>query len=613
MQTLYKLFRYRHFTLSSKILLIFILLISVPLGVQGVVTFLDFSKTIERRTADYAVQIVVQINTSLDKVFTEEKQQLSMLPLYNPEIVRLLKKYGNSEYANIHPTAQERSQIFHYLAGSSFFRPEIRGIHFITNNGDVFTNMDPYLIKPHYTGGKQAWFQEVIHANGAWLALPQHYPDYLIETKPKPYVSLARVIIEPGSMESLGIVKVDFRLDVFEQLAVNFKYDEIGSLLVLNGNKELFYQQNIDGLAIDVSELLKDSSFTAESGVSKTMIGGKTFLIVTHTSNQTGLKVVSLIPRHNLIKETLPLRRLSLWIGGVCLLAAVLMAFYFSNRISRPLTELRNKMKLVQQGDFEQSLPATSRDEIGQLARGFNRMSSEIERLMSEVYELGVKERDTEIAALLSQMNPHFMYNTLESINMKAIQLQQYDISDMVSALGSLLRYTIDTRSKLVPLHMELSFIESYVYIQQLRFGTRLHVVIDADPALGGLFIPKLLLQPLVENAICHGIENQPEGGNVWISACGEGEQLLLTVRDDGPGLTAQALARLLDSLGETIQKPLSSAQEGRRNGVALRNLDQRIKLLYGQPYGLRIEMTHSKGACFTIVLPIGKEGDSIA
>lgn len=99
----------------------------------------------------------------------------------------------------------------------------------------------------------------------------------------------------------------------------------------------------------------------------------------------------------------------------------------------------------------------------------------------------------------------------------------------------------------------------------------------------------------------------------MWISACGEGEQLLLTVRDDGPGLTAQALARLLDSLGETIQKPLSSAQEGRRNGVALRNLDQRIKLLYGQPYGLRIEMTHSKGACFTIVLPIGKEGDSIA
>lgn len=155
MQTLYKLFRYRHFTLSSKILLIFILLISVPLGVQGVVTFLDFSKTIERRTADYAVQIVVQINTSLDKVFTEEKQQLSMLPLYNPEIVRLLKKYGNSEYANIHPTAQERSQIFHYLAGSSFFRPEIRGIHFITNNGDVFTNMDPYLIKPHYTGGSR--------------------------------------------------------------------------------------------------------------------------------------------------------------------------------------------------------------------------------------------------------------------------------------------------------------------------------------------------------------------------------------------------------------------------------------------------------------------------
>ncbi|THF75491.1 sensor histidine kinase [Cohnella fermenti] len=610
MNTLFSALRHRYLTLSSKILIIFVLLISVPLSVQGIVTFLEFSGTIERRTTDYAVQIVGQINASIDKIFTEEKQKLSLLPLYNPEIVRLLKRYGDPANAGIHPTSQERSQMFHYLAGSSIFRPEIRGIHFITNNGDIFTDMDPYLIKSHYSGGNQVWYRHVAEANGEWLEIPQHYPDYLLETTPKPYVSLAKVIIEPGSMEKLGIVKVDFRLDVFSQVAEGFKYDEIGSLFILNADNELFYQQNTEKLRATPEDLPQEPAWTTGNGAAKTKLGGTPYLIVTNVSSKTGLKVVSLIPRRILIQETLPLRKLSLWIGGACLLAATLSAFVLSKHIGRPLIELRNKMKRVQQGDFMQRLPATSRDEFGQLARGFNRMSTEIERLMGEVYEIGSRERDAEIAALLSQMNPHFMYNSLESINMKAIQQQQYDISDMISALGSLLHYTIDVRSKLVPLHMELAFIESYIYIQQLRFGPRLSSILNTDPSLGHLRVPKLLLQPLIENAINHGIEDLPQGGTVWIDADSDNRHLRLTVRDNGRGMSKSSLERLRALLEEPERHPVGLGEDNKRNGVALRNLNRRLKLLYGQAYGLHVESEPGNGACFSILLPLREEGN---
>jgi two-component system, sensor histidine kinase YesM len=316
------------------------------------------------------------------------------------------------------------------------------------------------------------------------------------------------------------------------------------------------------------------------------------------------LKVISFIPVDSLLRDTKNLRDFTVLLAVVFLLAAGLLAFFFSYRISQPLDRLKKKMMLVQRGDFQQTVPVESQDEIGQLSRGFNRMTEEINRLLKEVYEIGLKEKEAELAALQSQINPHFIYNTLESINMMAVRKENYEVSDMVSALGRMLRYTVDKYDRLVFLQEELDSVASYVKIQKMRYGDRLRVVFEVEEGVQHFLIPKLLLQPLVENAIFHGIGDKEEGGTIWISALRFDDDLLISVRDDGTGMTEEQMESLRDSLASPL--PLESG----KHGLALRNIYQRLILMFGMEYVLELDASPGKGTAFTITIPVNERAE---
>ena len=189
-------------------------------------------------------------------------------------------------------------------------------------------------------------------------------------------------------------------------------------------------------------------------------------------------------------------------------------------------------------------------------------MMEEIHRLFHEVYVLEIQEREAELSALQSQMNPHFIYNTLESINMMAVRQRHDDVSAMVTALGRLLRYTIDKADRMVTLREELAFVDSYVRIQQVRYNGELEIIYDMEEDVKDCLVPKLILQPLVENAICHGIEGRLAGGStggnnggmIWVSAVLFDQELLISVRDNGKGMEQEELDRLNASIsGQTV------------------------------------------------------------
>lgn len=197
----------------------------------------------------------------------------------------------------------------------------------------------------------------------------------------------------------------------------------------------------------------------------------------------------------------------------LCMAAVAILAVLVSYRVTRPLIRLKHHMIRVEQGDFSQRVTQYSSDELGQISRGFNRMMEEIHRLFHEVYMLEIQEREAELSALQSQMNPHFIYNTLESINMMAVRQRHAEVSAMVTALGRLLRYTIDKADRMVTPREELAFVDSYVRIQQVRYNGELEIIYDMEEEVNDCLVPKLILQPLVENAICHGIEGRLAGG----------------------------------------------------------------------------------------------------
>jgi len=587
---------FAHRPLRTRILIIFIILITLPLTIQGYVTYRDFSEAMERKTARYATQVADQINKHLDTTF-DEMERISLLPLQDPEVIALLKQYEDDE---MQPGLRELEFMSSYIYGILFNRLEIQSLQIITNGGLIFTSMEPAVTRLPEDFRSKPWYARTIAEDGLHVLLSQHTPDYGIAHARDTVISYARLLREPYTNKPLGIIKIDLSLGLFDLILSNVSTEQYGKYIVIDRNRELFFENG----ASPAYDSIPPEHFHNLTATEQLTTDGERYFTFAVESPETGLSVISLIPQSEILKESTKLRDFTWGIGFLCLAAACALALYFSDRISRPLRELKRKMYRVQLGQFDQSLLVT-KDEIGQLGYSFNRMVEEIQRLVNEVYVVGLREKEAELAALISRMNPHFIYNTLESINMMAIRGGNRDVSDMVTALGTLLRHSIDNYDRMIPLEAELESIRSYIQIQQLRYGSRIRVVYDIDEELVGVYIPKLILQPLVENAIYHGIGDGE--GTIWIAVAAVDRLLLLIVRDDGAGLQNERLRELRARLSAPISIEIEPDK-----GIALANIAQRIRLLYGDQAELEIDGALGKGTSVTITIPFNrKEGMS--
>ncbi|QTH44250.1 sensor histidine kinase [Cohnella sp. LGH] len=588
-------------TLRTKFVVLFLLLILIPLGFQSAITFRNFSGALDRQAIGYTEQIIKQMNTDLERTLRDDMQKFSLMVLYNQELLGILEKYSLDSVDKA-PDVNERTRIFQYIAGYDFSRSYIKGVQIITNNGYIFSNVAPDNIRPALPPGRKEWIERIKLAEGRWVILPRQRSDYLLQQPQDGSVSMASLILEPSSAQVIGMIKVDFTDELFTRLSANYQNKQIGNLFVVNDRNELFYRQS--GLEASSDEDFLNASIPKENEATKLRIGGLDYLTTAGHSSFSGLRIVSFNPVDSLLEETKPLLRSTILFGLLCLGFAGLLAVFTSYKLTRPLMQLRRKMLLVRQGKLRQTVEIDSRDELGHLSREFNLMTEEIDRLVNEVYLISLKEKEAQLSALQSQINPHFIYNTLESINMMAIQSSDYRVSDTVHALGQFLRYTVDKYDRLVELREELESVLAYMMIQNNRFGNRLKLIVDADEAYERIRVPKLLLQPLVENAIIHGFDDMKREGTIWVSAVRLEEVLLLTVKDDGKGMNEEEMLQLRQSL--RTDQPLEAS--GQRQGLALRNIHQRLVLIYGPEYGLDIDGTPGRGASFTITVPIRKE-----
>lgn len=587
---------FAHCSLRTRILIIFIVLITLPLTIQGYVAYRDFSEVTKRNTARYATQIADQINKHLDTTFAD-MERITLMPLHDQVVIDILKRYEDGRTL---PGLRELERMSSYINGILFNRFEIKSLQIISAGGIVFTSMEPTVSRLPQDFRSEEWYVRTMAEDGLHVIVPQHSPDYGIAHSREKVTSYARLLREPYTNKPLGIIKIDLSLSLFDQILSNFNMDQYGKYIVTNEDSELLFENHTSpGYGSISPERFRD--LTANGRLT---VDGERYFTFTVESAKTGLSVSSLIPESEILKESTELRNFTWGIGLLCLAAACGLALFFSHRLSKPLRELKQKMFRVQLGQFDQSLPAGTKDEIGQLGYSFNRMVEEIQRLVNEVYVIRLREKEAELAALISRMNPHFIYNTLESINMMAVRGGNRDVSDMVTALGTLLRHSIDNYDRKIPLEWELESIRSYVQIQQLRYGSRLRIVFDIAEELGNARIPKLVLQPLVENAIYHGIGDGE--GTIWVTAAAVDDQLLLIVRDDGAGMSEERLRELRRLL---IAPPSIVIEPGK--GIALANIAQRIKLLYGDRAELEIDGSLREGTSVTLALPLNGQEET--
>jgi two-component system sensor histidine kinase YesM len=287
---------------------------------------------------------------------------------------------------------------------------------------------------------------------------------------------------------------------------------------------------------------------------------------------------------------------------------ALILVTMISWLITKRLQRLSHDLGQVAAGDFHVVSSVEGMDEIGDLSRRFNYMVASIRQLMGQVYETSEKnnrlemaQKDMKLKMMASQINPHFLFNALESIRMKAHLNGEAEIATTVRLLGRLMRRNLEIGSGKTTVRRELEMVRSYLQIQQFRFGNRLIYEVNLDESAEEMSIPPLIIQPLVENAVIHGLENMEDPVTVKVDITTEPRELRIEVADDGIGMDAEQLGSLMARITGT--------EEPEGSSIGLRNVHQRLTMMYGERYGLHIESTPQAGT--TVYFSIPREEES--
>ncbi|OCT15551.1 histidine kinase [Paenibacillus pectinilyticus] len=398
--------------------------------------------------------------------------------------------------------------------------------------------------------------------------------------------------------------KTNFDLDYLGTLVIRINIDKIvrdiapeeGDVMIVSDGSVIFPREP----SFDWSRIAKPKD--AVKGYEIQQIDDKEYFIAQIQSHNTGWTYLNITPFNQIFDRIVFIKEMVVFVFIAIFAVVILLGIRFSIGLTRPIDELMIRMKLAEKGNFEEAnlFPSggqVAMNEIGLLQRSFRFMIERINTLIQENYANRLLLKETEFKALQSQINPHFLYNTLESINWMAKVNKQAKISEMVEALAYLLRHSVDLKEPIIPLSEEIDIVRSYVTIQKIRFEERLVFKLDVPDELMGRSIPKLTLQPLMENAIHYALESTIEPCEISIRGWSTEEGIFLAVEDTGPGIPRGIIERLRS--GEVTTKG---------KGIGLLNIDDRIKLAFGETYGIRVDETVEHGARVILILPKGLE-----
>lgn len=392
--------------------------------------------------------------------------------------------------------------------------------------------------------------------------------------------SVLLILIDEQQLEKLYV-------STQEQGGEVYIYDQNG-FIVSHSNKKMLGKQFID------VDYMQNEYGTNRSNIIKKL--GESYVLSTYLDEKTGWTIVEESPTRIILGAL----NQTYWIMGCLLATGLILALgvsvYISRRVSNPLTELSNAMDKFGTPEFTTSPVGNSTQEIGSLQESFRHMAVEISSLMEIIREREQQKRKLEVNFLRAQINPHFLYNTLFSIRCAVEVGKNSQAAQMLGAFIDLLRSTLSVKDNTVPLRDELLTTRKYLVVQKLRYGEKVHYEVEMQSGTELCMVPPLILQPLVENAIFHGLEAKSQGGTVVIESALQGENLLLTITDDGAGMDEETLNQARANCEQNVVKDAHS--------IGMSNVHNRIRLNYGDGYGLTLESSKGIGTTITLLMP---------
>lgn len=567
-----------------------VLILSAVVIVTGV--SMKFTNTsIFENSSEYTHTIIQQMNQNIDS-YIDYMENIAYLISSNEDV---------QDYLFDEKTDNEgRYRILNQLQTILDSRSDIRNVGIISKNGRMLINDGSKSVNQDLDLNTQEWYATALEKPNGPILTSSHVQHIISGERPW-VITLSRGIRDrSGSGEKEGVFFIDLNYSAISELCDQSTVGTKGYAFILDAKGNIVYhpqqQQLYNELQTENISLIMDTD--EDTVLTGTGNDGKLYSI--SRSGKTGWTVVDCTSVRELLRKSRQAQSVYVLTAIILVIVALLFSRFMARSITLPIQKLRDSMKKVQEGDFSVSdVVVDSKNEIGSLTKSFDVMTHRIHELMEQNVHEQEEKRKSELKALQSQINPHFLYNTLDSIIWMAEGKKNEEVVLMTASLARLLRQSISNEDEVVPIANEVEYARGYLTIQKMRYKDKLEFQIEVDSSI--LYIPliKLVLQPIIENAIYHGLKYKESKGLLIVKGFMKDGNAVLQVIDDGVGMDEETLAHIYDKHKVNYHS----------NGVGVYNVQKRLKLYYGEDYGITYTSELGKGTTATITIPGRQEG----
>jgi two-component system sensor histidine kinase YesM len=595
--------------LRSKLILCFVVLISVPSVTNAVINYKTSSRIIVSN-AEGSILEIVKKKTEISDLMLNNIESRTIDLISDPDLFNLFDRpQPQSDYELLQMDRKAAAILNKYFrSGQDFYTVQLVTSYYTFGGGTTgYTSNSPFVSVPAQGFVHSYIYQKIAEADGSLLWFPTYdwtrifgQPELgIMDARFRMVFSTGRLLNISPVIEGMSrswpqeverpVLLINFNEDYYRQYMAQTSSVQGAYFYVVSSEGQLVtYPDNSRLGMTDANGWYKDQ-LQGASGTALVKDGQEDALIGYAVSAITGWTTVYVVPYRQLLRDLPTVSYTDLFITLLLLLLSVAVSYLISSHLTKPIKQMMAAIHLTGAGDFSTRIPDQSQLEFRILVKRYNQMNERILELMEENYTSTRREKEAEMLALNLQLNPHFLYNTLNIINWMALEREEDEISQMIVSLSTMLQYTVNNGQEDVLLEDDLDWLRSYTHIMGKRYAGIFEVEYDLKDLPAGIIVPKLFLQPIVENAIIHSMESVEQGGRILITGRRYGERLHFTVCDNGSGMP---------------QEQIDAMRNRDAGGIGLRNVKKRLSLMYGNQAGLQIQSEVGAGTSVTVVIP---------
>ncbi len=601
------------FSLRTKLMIVFFVMITITICFMGVSFYGISTNVMSSFAAQNVYELIKKNNEIMDQRLSNVvNSSLSLITDKN-----LFDVLSGIEPEDSKSRVSADIEISKILTRYFISEPETYSYKLVTSyytfSPDLGTTQPGFL--PYREFGNTYLFKNAMEANGKIAWIPTYdfvrvYSQKELENSVMEgrYVfSAVRLIdsltFENGQTKHLNkeverpVLVIDFLPDFYNK---RFEDNDIlrkSCYAVISRDGTVVTQSGTNGFNVDFLAGWVRGMGEKTSGYEYINVDGNPWILSYDTSGITNWITLVAINSRDLTRTLLDdIKSRSIYLAVILCIVSVIVACIISVRVTNPINRLVKAAEKIGEGDFDIVISEEGDVDFKHLIHTINKMSREIKNLIKENYEVALREKEATIGALTMQLNPHFLYNTINIINWMAIRNKQKDISTMLMSLSHMLNYTVRSKGDIVCFQEDLEWLKKYLYIMSIRFENKFAVTYEVESGTLEARVPKLFLQPIIENIFTHAFDDLLQDGRIRISARKDADVLVFTVEDNGKGMEEEDLRKILNRTADNSLR------------IGLSNVDERIKLLYGGHYGVKIASAPSKGTAVTITVPVEVE-----